>query len=67
MSDRIVLVVELAIGDRVSEIDTPTGPWYEVVRLEWPWLTIDARSHSEDPPLAVIIEVTEDSAVRRLA
>jgi hypothetical protein len=61
----VTRVRDLRAGDMITEIDSPAGPWYEVVRRDERSVTLDARLRAGDPPLLVSIEYSEEAAVLR--
>ena len=61
----VTRVADLAPGDMITELDTPKGPWYEVVQCDERTLTLDARLDNDEPELLVSIEYSATAAVLR--
>lgn len=61
----VTRVVDLAAGDMITEVDTPKGPWYQVVTRDEQSLTLDARLAGDEPELLVTLGYSLDGAVLR--
>lgn len=61
----LVMVGTLVVGDRISEVDSPQGPWYPVLRIDGESVTIDGRATSEEPELPVTLGYASTARVLR--
>lgn len=61
----ITRVADLRAGDRITELDTPTGPWFEVLAMDGHSVVLDARARDEDPPLVVSLPYAPSAVVLR--
>jgi hypothetical protein len=61
----VTRVVDLMPGDMITEVDTPAGPWYEVVRRDEHSLTVDGRLATDEPQLLVSLSYSPSGAVLR--
>lgn len=63
MQTTIVKASTLTAGDRITEVDTPAGPFYVVLEVTARSIVVDASD--DDEPLPVTLPAT--GAVRRAA
>ncbi len=61
----VVGVRAVRVGDRISEVGSPDGPWYRVLRVDERSVTIDGRATAEEPELAVTLEYSATAQVLR--
>ena len=61
----ITRVADLHPGDWITELDTPTGPWFEVLAVDGHSVVLDARATDDDPPLVVSLPYAPSAAVLR--
>lgn len=61
----VTRVAELAPGDMITEVDTPGGPWYQVVTRDERSITLDARLAADEPELLVSLEFSPGGSVLR--
>lgn len=59
-----VLATALSPGDVITEVDTPTGPWYTVLTVDRGLITVDGSTDA-DHPLAVALSVRGTDLVLR--
>jgi hypothetical protein len=61
----VARVSGLAVGDWITEVDTPTGPWYRVIDVTPSTVTVDGRLDDDDDPLPVRMDFAASEAVLR--
>ncbi len=61
----VVGVGAVRVGDRISEVGSPGGPWYPVLLVDERSLTIDGRMTAEEPELPVTLEYCATAQVLR--
>jgi hypothetical protein len=61
----VTRVHDLAPGDMITEVDTPGGPWYQVVARDERAITLDARLAADEPALLVSLEFSPSGSVLR--
>lgn len=61
----VVGVEAVRVGDQISEVGSPDGPWYPVLLVDERSLTIDGRTAAEEPELAVTLEYSPSAQVLR--
>lgn len=60
-----VLAASVKPGDPITEVHTPSGPWYLVLSVEKALLTLDARLEATDRPVPVTLPVRAHDVVLR--
>ena len=61
----VTRVADLAPGDMITEVDTPGGPWFQVVARDEGSITLDARLSAAEPELLVSLEFAPSGSVLR--
>ncbi len=61
----VVGVGAVRVGDRISEVGSPDGPWYPVLLRDERSVTIDGRATAEEPELPVTLEYSASAQVLR--
>jgi hypothetical protein len=57
----------LKAGDMITEIDTPDGPFYPVVKVNAKSIVVDAAEEWDDTPLPVRLPIAAGTLVLRVA
>ena len=60
-----VLATALSPGDVITEVETPSGPWYTVLSRGEHHITVDGSQGSTGPPLPVTLPVAARDLVLR--
>lgn len=61
----VVSIAEVSVGDWISEVGSPDGPWYQVLGVDERSLTIDGRVTAEEPKLPVTLGYSDTAHVLR--